>query len=346
MMCYSAPCTRARPSNRATPRTPPMARSPRLAATLIALVLGAAACAKAAPRPGADKPVVEIDTQVTYVDEFQSYLKDVLGEGENGGEEEADEAPPSDPATSSRLFDQFVEEQLLLYEARRLGLQVSDAEVASYLDTQGLTETIPDSSASPADQAAAERFKAHVRNTLLVQKFKDQVVLKDVRVTPEEIEKFFRDHPAQFQGFSSVVVRQILVDEEPLARRVKSELDQGASFQELAERHSLAPDRGEARKYEEADLPEDLQAVIAGLTEGQVSDVVNSGGRYHIFRLEARQGKSLQALDDVRERIEFKLLRQKMDDAMSRYLVDLRARVQVRLHHENLPFPYQPEDKA
>jgi peptidyl-prolyl cis-trans isomerase C len=311
------------------------------------IVLAAPACARDAPRPGGDKPILEIDSQVIYLDEFLQYLRDTLGEGNAApeGEAPAEGVPPAaaDPATSSRLFDQFVEEQLLLTQARKEGVQVPDTEVQAYLEQQRLTENAPEG-ATPGEGAAdAERFRARVRNTLLAQRFKDQVVLKDVRVGAEEIEKYFRDNPVESEGASRVVLRQIMVDEEPLARRVRTELQQGASFQELAERHSLAPDRGQATQYEEADLPEDLQAVVAGLQVGQTSDVVQTGGRYVIFRLEGRQHKSLQGLEDVRERIEIKLLRRKMDETMERYMADLRARVSLRLYHENLPFPYQPE---
>lgn len=311
------------------------------------MVLAAPACAREAPRPGGDKPILEIDSQVIYLDEFLQYLRDTLGDGNAEAEGEAlaeGEAPAAaDPATSSRLFDQFVEEQLILTQARKEGAQVADAEVQAYLEQQRLTENAPEGAAAGEGAADAERFRGRVRNTLLVQKFKDQIVLKEVRVSPEEIERYFRDNPVESESASRVVLRQIMVDEEPLARRVRTELVQGASFQELAERHSLAPDRGQATQYEEADLPEDLQAVVAELDVGETSDVVLTGGRYVIFRLEARQHKSLQGLEDVRERIEIKLLRRKMDEAMARYMADLRARVSLRIYHENLPFAYQPE---
>jgi len=311
---------------------------------LAASVLGAApGCARAAPKTGADKPVVEVDSQVIYLDEFQQYLRDTLGEA---GEEETGEPAESDAATSSRLFDQFVEEQLLLTQARKEGIQVSDADMQAYLDAQGLNETTPEAPEQAEQRAAAERFQSRVRSSLLAQKFKDDVVLKDVKVTPQEVEQFFREHPAEFQAVSRLVLRQILVDEEPLARRIRSELEQGASFQELAERHSLAPDRGRAVQYEEGDLPEDLQAALAPLVEGQTSDVVNSGGRYHVFRLEGRPGKSQQALDDVRGRIQFMLLRGKMNEAMARYLEELRTRLTLRVYYENLPFSYEAEPQS
>jgi peptidyl-prolyl cis-trans isomerase C len=312
---------------------------PRSLLCAAVLVLAAPACARDTPRPGGDKPILEIDSQVIYLDEFMQYLRDTLEEGSGG----AEPAAAADPATSSRLFDQFVEEQLLLTQARKEGVQVPDAEVQAYLEQQRLAENPPEGAAAGEGAADAERFRGRVRNSLLAQKFKDQIILREVRVSREEIEKYFGDNPAESEGVSRVVLRQIMVDEEPLARRVRTELVQGASFQELAERHSLAPDRGQATQYEEADLPEDLQAVVAGLEVGQVSDVVQTGGRYVIFRLEGRQQKSLQGLEDVRERIELKLLRRKMDEAMARYMSDLRSRVSLRLYHENLPFAYQPE---
>jgi parvulin-like peptidyl-prolyl isomerase len=313
-------------------------------AVLLALLAGGG-CARQAPGPSADKRVLEIEGQPVYLDEFQQYLKDTLGSGEaqGEGESEGEGAVETDPPTLSRLFDQFVEEQMLLQQARNQGMQVSDTELQAYLEAQGLTETTPEAS-DKAQPPATEHFQARVRSSLMVQKFKDQVILKEVRVKPEEIEKFFREHPSEFQGSSRVVLRQILIDEEPLALSIKSELDRGASFQELAARHSLAPDRGEARQYEEGDLPEEMQAVIASLKEGQVSGVVNVGGRFHILRLEARQEKkSLQALDEVRERIEFLLLRRKTDEAMARYLADLRDKVALHIYYENLPFQYQAE---
>jgi peptidyl-prolyl cis-trans isomerase C len=323
-----------------------MAPFPRSLLCAAVIALAAPACAREAPRPGGDKPILEIDSQVIYLDEFLQHLRDTLEEGNAGAEAETAEGETpaaADPATSSRLFDQFVEEQLLLTQARKEGVQVPDAEVQAYLEQQRLAESSPEGAGAGEGGADAERFWARVRNTLLVQKFKDQIVLKEVRVSPEEIERYFRDNPAESEGASRVVLRQIMVDEEPLARRVRTELVQGASFQELAERHSLAPDRGQATQYEEADLPEDLQAVVAGLQVGETSDVIQTGGRYVIFRLEGRQHKSLQGLEEVRERIEIKLLRRKMDEAMARYTADLRSRVSLRLYHENLPFPYQPE---
>ncbi len=306
----------------------------------VVVLLSVAACSPAVPRPSADKRILEIDNQSIYLDEFQQYLQDTLGEGQS---DSSNLIHQTDSSTLSRLFDQFIEEQFLLQQALKSGVQVTDTELKNYLEMQGLSNVVPATSREETAEDSDDRFRSRVRRALLLQRFKDQVVLKDVGVTSEEIEKFFYDHPEEFQGRSRVVLRQILVDEEPLAKRIRTDLQQGASFAELAERHSLAPDRGEPRQYEEVDLPEEIQAVVNSLGPGETSGVVNVGGRYRLFHLEARQGKSRQSLDDVRDQIVFALLRRKTDEAMQEYLTSLRSRVNVQIHHENLPFVYQAD---
>lgn len=313
--------------------------TPTLLVAVVAL-LSVTACSPAVPRPSADKRILEIDDQSIYLDEFQQYLQDTLGEGQSDSSNLIEQ---TDSSTLSRLFDQFIEEQFLLQQALKSGVQVTDAELKAYLELQGLSNVLPATSREEISKEPDDRFQSRVRRALLLQRFKDQVVLKEVRVAPEEIERFFYDHPEEFQGRSRVVLRQILVDEEPLAKRIRTDLQHGASFAELAERHTLAPDRGEPRQYEEVDLPEEIQAVVNSLSPGETSGVVNVGGRYRLFHLEARQGKSRQALNDVRDQIEFALLRRKTDEIMQEYLVDLRSRVNVQIHHENLPFVYQAD---
>jgi parvulin-like peptidyl-prolyl isomerase len=310
----------------------------------VVALLTVGGCSPTVPLPSADKRILEIDNQSIYLDEFQQYLHDALGEEEVGP---ADLIQQTDAATLSRLFDQFVEEQLLLQQALKSGVQVSDAELQEYLEMQGLSDPVPTTDGGgKASAVARDRFQVRVRRTLMMQRFKDEVILRDVRVTPEEIEKFFSEHPEEFQGSSRVVLRQILVDEEPLARRIRADLEQGASFQELGERHTLAPDRAEPRQYEEADLPEEIQAVVNSLKPGETSGVVNIGRRYRLFHLEARQGKSLQTLDDVRDQIEFVLLRRMTDEVMRTYLDRLRSQVAIHVYHDNLPFVYETEESS
>ena len=139
-----------------------------------------------------------------------------------------------------------------------------------------------------------------------------------------------------------MVLRQILVEEAGEAARILSILKEDPEqFQVLAERHSASPDRGQPRPYEEQQLPEAMRAVIFALSPGQVSDVVEEGGKYRIFQAVDRHEGKNQTLEEVRRKIERMLLQRKAEEALSRALSEVKRGARITVHVENLPFTYE-----
>ena len=121
-------------------------------------------------------PAVRINEEEIPYAEFEEYLQASLGEG----------APPTkDAETRSRLLDQFIGERLLLQRAKGEKIQVGDDQVESYLASLGGT---PHPKAGETDGS----MKEQVRRNLLIQEYKDRVLLKDVKVSHEEVEAYFR----------------------------------------------------------------------------------------------------------------------------------------------------------
>ncbi len=297
-----------------------------LAASLLAATLGCTAS------PGGGKrdtgaPAVRINGQEIPYQEFEAYLRASFGE---------ELPPPEDAETRSRLLDQFVEERLLLQEAQARKMQVGDDKVEAYLAGLG-TGT---DGGKPIDGV----FREQIRQNLLVQDFKDLVLIREVRVAPEEVEAYYREHPEEFREARVVILRQILVDEAGDAKKVLAALrEDSGQFQVLAESHSISPDRGQPRPYEEQELPESMRPIVFSLSPGQVSDIVEDGGRYRIFQaVDRREGKNL-TLEEVRGKIEILLLQRKTEEALAKALYDLRKSARIEVHVENLPFRYRGE---
>ncbi|MCI0407216.1 MAG: peptidyl-prolyl cis-trans isomerase [Acidobacteria bacterium] len=295
----------------------------------MALLLGAALALSAGNwgcAPGAKAaPAVRINEEEIPYSEFEDYLQASLGE----------EAPPAqDGATRSRLLDQFIGERLLLQRANGERLRVGDDQVESYLAGLG---------GGPGQKAGKEdvSMKEQVRRNLLIQEYKDRVLLKDVKVSPEEVEAYFREHPEEFQQSRVVVLRQILMEDPEAARRLAAEIKEDPSrFPLLAQQNSLSPDKGEARGFEESELPEPVREAILALTPGQVSDLVADADKVRIFQLmDRREGKS-QNLKEVGHRIEILLLQRKAEEALKLALEGIRQTATIQVHQENLPFSY------
>ncbi len=284
----------------------------------------------AAPGAGPSAVAVRINGQGIRYSEFETYLKASFGE----------ELPPGDDAeTRSRLLDQFIEERLLLQLAEGKKIQVGNDKVDAYLAGLGAgSEGAP--GGGPLDAA----FREQVRRNLEIQEYKDRVLLREVRVVPAEVEAYYRDHADEFREARAIVLRQILLEDAGEAKQVQARLKEAPDqFQVLAEQHSVSPDKGQPRSYEEEEIPESMRAVVFALEPGQVSDVVEEGGKYRIFLAVARHEGKNQGLEEARKRIELMLLQRKAEEALSRALSDAKAGAQIKVLSDNLPFAYQGE---
>jgi parvulin-like peptidyl-prolyl isomerase len=294
----------------------------------LGLVWATGRCAAGARGP-AGAPAVRIDDEEVAYSEFEGYLRGNFG---------SDVPPASDAETRSRLFDQFIEERLLLQRAEKERLSVGDEQVSAYLAGLG----------GPATQTPPEKddpaLKEQVRRNLLIQEYKDKVLLKDVRVEPSEVESYFKDHPEEFQQARVIVLRQILLEDSKSAKKTLEDLQADpAQFPVLAQRVSLSPDKGQPRPFQEEELPEPVRQAIVDLRPGQISREVEDGGKFRIFQLvDRREGKS-QTLQEVHAKIEVMLLQRKAEETLRASLDEMRGGTAIRVHRENLPFTYRGE---
>ena len=279
-------------------------------------------------RSGKAAPAFKINEEEVPYSEFEAYLKASLG----------DEVPPAeDGETRSHLLDQFIGERLLLQKAQSERLHVGDEQVAAYLTGLGGAPGAGKGSEDPA-------LKEQVRRNLLIQEYKDRVLLKNVKVDPAEVEAYFHEHPEEFQQSRVVVLRQILLDDPAESKRLEAELKQDPDkFSILAQHSSLSPDKGQPRQFEEEDLPDSVKQAVLTLSPGEVSGLVGDGDKIRIFQMvDKRDGKS-QTLEEARRRIEVLLLQRKAEATLRQALEGLRASAKIQVHRENLPFTYQGE---
>lgn len=294
--------------------------------------------AGASPSPGTTRAQTMLDAQVVAtvggepipMKAFERYLAD------NSGDSEDEEAEQTN-AIRSRLLDQMIEEQLLLRQAKGLGVTVSEAEVDDYLTQIGVTE----GEAEVSGGEGKEAFRDKVSQGLILQKVKDKAVLSKVEVTPGEVEDYLKKQPEAARVPRSVVLRQILIDDKSLADRLAAQLAKEPSrFEALARENSVAPDKGQARAYTEEQLPVELRDALFQLEPGQASPVLENSGRYLIFEL-VRKMEAMDAdVSEVKHRLQLELFRKKGEQALDRYIADLKNDTEIHVNRAVLPFEY------
>lgn len=91
---------------------------------------------------------------------------------------------------------------------------------------------------------------------------------------------------------ASANARHILVDSEAKALELKSQIDGGASFADLAKQHSSCPsgrDGGDLGSFQPGQMVREFDEVVfSDIPVGKVSDPVKTQFGYHLVEVTAR----------------------------------------------------------
>jgi hypothetical protein len=283
--------------------------TPVFVALLATLVVSAGGCGRGAP----DRVALINGEAVTGI-EFESFLSAQLGDFSH---------EPLSDSVKSQLFDDFVRRRVTLQEARQRGLLVEQPEVQVRTPEE-------------------EPIRAEIASDLLVAKYYREVVLRDVTISPEEVERYYESHIASFRRANGFYVREIRAATRDEAERLRSEIAvQGKDFGAVARTNSASPtsQRGGLSFYESGQLPTVLERAIEPLAVGELSPVISSSFGYHVFRLESRSGSL--PLDRVRSEIASTLRTRKNDELVNADAERLLGRAQVAIDPDHLRFQYE-----
>jgi len=254
-------------------------------------ILLAASCRQG---PSADAVVLALGDQVVRRSEFERH---VAGLENRGGS-------TLDPEVRRALLEPFLEERLLVLEARARRLVAVGA---------------------PAEQEQAA-----------VQRLLQEEAFSTVEVTDEEVEAHFREHASDLKVEEAVTLRQILVPTLNEARDVRRRLVKDPkSFEVLARTMSQAPEAsagGLMGVFSKGQLPQELEEAAFATAPGGTSEVIQTSLGYHVLRVEAREPAREPSLAESRARIRAELSREKRDQAVRQFVRELMSRAKV--NHE------------
>lgn len=259
--------------------------------------------------------------------EFERFLEVKLGEFKGAGAD----------ALLSQMLDEYVRRLLVLDAAARAGITVTDAEIeqAAQKDPQ------------MRSAAATAESRAELRNDLIVNKYYRQVVLRDVRVSPEEVQRYIEENRDRLADRPTFYVREIRTGDRQEAERLHREVTQmRRDFAEVARLHSQGPNAAEGglARYDEGQLPGTLQKAISQLRPGDISPVVESNFGFHIFKLERRiqphsEGRRA-ALDERQKLLIEEFLARRNQQAVEDALNKLVSEADIKINRSALGFTY------
>lgn len=251
---------------------------------------------------------------------------------------------------ASQILEALITEKLVQREASAKGIVVRDEDVDRYIDTIKERNKIDNDqlTAALANQGLSmEAYRAQIREDIQRQQLITREIRGKVSITPEEVQRYYETHRAEYSTPERLQVAHIFFRVDPnaspdevanataKANAVYEQLDKGGDFAALAREHSedaTAKDGGSLGWFKQGELLEDLEKPARGLDVGQHSKPIRSRAGVHIIKVEAREGESSKALDELADQIKDDLYQQALEERFQKYLTDeLRKRHHVEL---------------
>lgn len=273
--------------------------------------------------------IVTLNAHDIHRDEFEQFLASKMGD--------IGTADVSD-SIRSQMLDEYLKRRLVLDEAARMGLNVTSAEI------EQSTQDNPQMKSSVATAATREEMA----RDLLVEKYYRQIAVRDVRVSPEEIQQYIEKNQSRLTGRPGFLVREIRVQSREGADRLHREVTEGRrDFASVARLHSDAPNAEEngLTRYDEGQLPDVLEKAVQQLQPGDVSPVIESNYGFHMFKLEQRiqphaPEERRSQLDGRRAQLTEELIARKNQQAVDKAIERLTSEAKIQITDSGLGFPY------
>ena len=177
-----------------------------------------------------------------------------------------------------------------------------------------------------ADGADFKQKLAFTRNRLLM----DSLLATEGKaaLTDDAMKKVYQEAIQKVAGEKEVHARHILLPTEDEAKAVKTELDKGADFAELAKKKSKDPgaaDGGDLGFFTKDQMVPEFSAVAFALEPGKISDPVKSQFGWHIIKVEEKRDRKAPAFDEVKAQVSQFVVRKAQAD----YVTKLRATAKI-----------------
>jgi len=215
------------------------------------------------------------------------------------------------------ILDQLLSNALILAEANRDSVVVSDAEIQVQLDSRvsqilqymgGDVEKFKQYyNMRPSEMK--EFMRDQMEDQLVLQRMQ-QNIMSNITITPKEVKNFFKRIPkdslpyfnSEVELAEIVIKPQINPSEDARARKLARNLllqivEDSVDFAQLARKYSDDPASaamgGDLGPQPRGTLVPEFEATAYQLKKGEVSDVVKSQFGYHIIQLKERLGNTI-----------------------------------------------------
>lgn len=236
----------------------------------------------------------------------------------------------------SKILNSMVEDILILQDAERYKLKVTDLEVedqiVAFRKARNLSEDDFKQNLVKQHMSKAD-FVRNMRRDIIKHRLIGGVVNSKVVVTDSEVEARYNERKAEFSKDSTVQLALILLPVGKSAAELKASIESGKmTFAQAADSFSTGPgvgSGGDIGSIAWKDLAPEWNAAVAGLKPGQIGQPLRIQDSDALLQVVSIKEGTVVPLDEVREQIYQSLHEGKFEKVFQEYMDKLRSKAVI-----------------
>ncbi|AGX06048.1 foldase [Bacillus infantis NRRL B-14911] len=228
-------------------------------------------------------------------------------------------------------LDALVTDKIIEMEAKKEKVTISNKEKEeelknlkeSYGGEEGFKAALEQSGVTEA--GIAEDIEKYLKTEKLLE---PRIDLKE-----DEIKAYFEENKDQFAQQEQVKASHILVEDEATAKEVKSKLDKGEEFADLAKEYSTdasnAESGGELGYFGKGEMEAAFEEAAFELKANEISGPVKTDYGYHIIKVEDKKEAKEAVYEDSKEAAKKALFDERMQTEYYNWLEEKKEEYKI-----------------
>ena len=242
-------------------------------------------------------------------------------------------------AAGQATMRELYEELLVLSRSQQLRIEVRSEQIDEALShtrqRYGIETDEQFGMALAQSGMTLAQFRARMERNLLYQEVVSREVHPRIKLSDDDLQRYYREHPDEFYTPVRVEVQELVVLESGtpdaearlgLAHELRQQIAAGATLAEIAERQKATGKTSPVNEVgwvRRGELDAALEQVAFALVPGTISEPVAGRGGLHLVMVKAREEPRLLPYDEVKAELHERQREKLYDREMRGYLAEL-----------------------
>jgi peptidyl-prolyl cis-trans isomerase C len=255
--------------------------------------------------------------------------------------------PQESAQLESNAFEDVVNRELIMQEASAhpsTNLTAKTAEALEKMKSQlggaeGLNKALQENGVSQ------EEFAARLRDNVLIQESMEQLVERNVKLEPDEAQKFYDSNLEKFKEPESVRASHVLIlvpsdasaelkgQKKAQILAARSLIQNGEKFADVAKKYSedtySARNGGDLGAFPRGVMVPEFEQTAFSLKTNELSDVIETKFGYHVITVTEHKAAHQRPFGEVKTDIEKFIRYRKGSDVVQQHVKELRDKSKV-----------------